>query len=63
MTVHNVASKLGHSLRRWSVIDASLDKYLAQKKRNNFKMLLCHVIYSKPLIDLNNVGVYLHFVF
>ena len=28
-------------------IDALLDKYLAQKKRNNFKMLLFHVIYSK----------------
>ena len=26
-TVHNVGSKLGHSLRRWHVIDALLDKF------------------------------------
>ena len=31
-TVHNVGSKLGHSLRRWPVIDALLDKYSAQKE-------------------------------
>ena len=48
-TVHNVGSKLNHSLRRCPVIDALLDKYLAHKKRSNFKMLLFRLIYSKPL--------------
>ena len=39
-TVHNVGSKLNHSLRRCPVIDALLDKYLAQKETQQFQNAL-----------------------
>ena len=49
---HNVVSKLGHSLRRWSVIDALLDKYLAQKETQKIEnaIILCNLLKTFRLI-------------
>ena len=42
---------LGHSLRRWPVIDALLDKYLAQKKQQfQNALILCNKLKTFRLI-------------
>ena len=52
-TVHNVGSKLGHSPRYWPVIiNALLDKYLAQKETQDFENALnsCNLLKTFRLI-------------
>ena len=53
-TVHNISSKLGHSLRRWPVIDALLYKYLVQKETQQFQnaLISCNLLKTFQLIKI-----------